>query len=347
MKNIGIWEDDATVKDNRRPKPRESHVRVVKQPRKDETGEAKPRPSKNKDKKELFYGTIQRLLNKLTYEKFEYLTNEMGLLLQTIQDSETLSETVKKVHRKALSEPQFSSMYSELCKILEEKCPTFPDENRDKPLSFKKLILNECHKAFEESPGIKPDPDSDEYEVYLRKRDRNIGNIVFMSELFKKDFFPILIIDRCIKQLIGSVETILVMPRPIDPDILSKCEFDCEKLFNLISKCGKDFEKRKKESGESIDEYIEKLKDFASNKLITSRVRFLIREVVDTRENDWVPRRTEEGPKRIDQVHEQFEMDTSTIQNIQHRVTIPTSEYENRANKIEKERIESESNGTS
>lgn len=350
MRYVGIWEDDATIKDSKRGKGIDNKVRDTSnrssnvKPKKEDKIESKPRPSKNKDEKEKFYGEIQSLLNKLTLEKFDDLSYKLACLIQTIDNPQTLVETVKRVHKKALSEPQFSSMYSDLCKILETMSPKFPDPEGKNPLSFKKLILNECHVAFEESIGVKPSDDSDLMEEYLKKRDRIIGNIVFISELFKKGFFPLKLIDRCINQIINGIEETLRLPRPIDPDKIAICESECEKLFNFISKCGKEFEQRSREHNKShiVDGYMESLKDFASNKLITPRVRFLIRDVVDMRENNWTPRRSFDGPKKLDQIHEQSDSDMSSNISGQNRVTIPTSEYESRANKLEKERHLSE-----
>lgn len=51
------------------------------------------------------------MLNKLTLEKFDALTEKLIACFKQIDSPEVLESAVKLVHKKALSEPHFSSMY--------------------------------------------------------------------------------------------------------------------------------------------------------------------------------------------------------------------------------------------
>ena len=45
----------------------------------------------------------------------------------------------------------------------------------------------------------------------------------------------------------------------------------------------------------------------AKNKDFPARVRFLLQDVIDSRKNNWKPRREKAGPKTIDQIHKEAE----------------------------------------
>ena len=54
-----------------------------------------------------------------------------------------------------------------------------------------------------------------------------------------------------------------------------------------------------------IDQYFERIAKIISGKQTSSRVRFMLRDVVELRENHWVPRRDENNPKTIAQIHKE------------------------------------------
>lgn len=40
---------------------------------------------------------------------------------------------------------------------------------------------------------------------------------------------------------------------------------------------------------------------------VSSRIRFMLQDVIDLRKNDWVPRREMDNPKTIDQINREIE----------------------------------------
>ncbi len=53
----------------------------------------------------------------------------------------------------------------------------------------------------------------------------------------------------------------------------------------------------------SLDVYFDKMKEIIAERKASSRVRFLMQDVIDLRTANWVKRREEAGPKMIDQIH--------------------------------------------
>lgn len=58
---------------------------------------------------------FNRTLNRLTLDNFESLSSNLSTSFTKIQDPELFSEAVGLIFDKALSEPNFSSMYADLC----------------------------------------------------------------------------------------------------------------------------------------------------------------------------------------------------------------------------------------
>jgi hypothetical protein len=74
------------------------------------------------------------ILNKLTGDKFGPLSQQMvDLLKSKATDVEILREIINIIFDKALAEPGFSTMYAELCRVLEKNCPTFETNKEGKP----------------------------------------------------------------------------------------------------------------------------------------------------------------------------------------------------------------------
>ena len=52
-----------------------------------------------------------------------------------------------------------------------------------------------------------------------------------------------------------------------------------------------------------LNVYFDKMREIITEKKTSSRVRFLMQDVIDLRAANWVKRREESGPKMIDQIH--------------------------------------------
>lgn len=52
-----------------------------------------------------------------------------------------------------------------------------------------------------------------------------------------------------------------------------------------------------------MDQYFLRIERLSQNKAISSRVRFMLRDVCEMRKNNWVPRRKDNAPKTIAEIH--------------------------------------------
>jgi translation initiation factor 4G len=153
---------------------------------------------------------VKSLLNKLTMEKFDKITDqilEIASQSRTETDGRTLRQIIQLTFEKATDEPNFSEMYALFCrKIMETIDPNITDPavvNKDgQPLTggqlFRKYLLNRCQEEFEKGWKVnlppKPDEDavgkeaellSEEYYVAAKAKRQGLGLVQFIGELFK------------------------------------------------------------------------------------------------------------------------------------------------------------------
>nr|XP_015216885.1 PREDICTED: eukaryotic translation initiation factor 4 gamma 1 isoform X6 [Lepisosteus oculatus] len=248
---------------------------------------------------------VRSILNKLTPQMFQQLMKQVTEL--TIDTEERLKGVIDLIFEKAISEPNFSVAYANMCRcLIALKVPT-----ADKPLvtvNFRKLLLNRCQKEFEkdkdddevfEKKQKELDAASVEERQHLREelddakdkaRRRSLGNIKFIGELFKLKMLTEPIMHDCIVKLLKNHD-----------------EESLECLCRLLSTIGKDldFEKAKPR----MDQYFNQMEKIIKERKTSSRIRFMLQDVLDLRRNNWVPRRGDQGPKTIDQIHKEAELE--------------------------------------
>ncbi|XP_060743866.1 eukaryotic translation initiation factor 4 gamma 1-like isoform X2 [Tachysurus vachellii] len=249
---------------------------------------------------------VRGVLNKLTPQMFQPLMKQITEM--TIDTEERLKGVIDLVFEKAISEPNFSVAYANMCRCLMGlKVPT-----SDKPnvmVNFRKLLLNRCQKEFEK--------DKDDDEIFEKKqkeldaateedvrqhlkeeleeskdtaRRRSLGNIKFIGELFKLKMLTENIMHDCVVKLLKNHD-----------------EESLECLCRLLSTIGKDLDFEK--ARPRMDQYFNQMGKIIKERKTSSRIRFMLQDVIDLRRNNWVPRRGDQGPKTIEQIHKDAEME--------------------------------------
>ncbi|KAK9696514.1 hypothetical protein K7432_012422 [Basidiobolus ranarum] len=262
------------------------------------------------NKKEILCRKVKGLLNKLTLEKFESISDKIiDFANQATEEKNgsTLQTIIQLVFEKATDEPNFIMVYASLCrKMMDKISPDVMDESirgkDNKPVSggalFRKYLLSRCQEEFEKgwkvdlADGASLDnPNAlltDEYYVAAKAKRRGLGLMAFIGELFKLQMLTERIMHECIKRLLSNVQT---------PE-----EEETESLCKLMSTVGKQLDR--KEAKNYMDAYFQRMKEMSVNKNLNSRIRFMILDVIDLRSNKWIPRREVAGPKTISQIHQ-------------------------------------------
>jgi len=205
-----------------------------------------------------------------------------------------LKETISLIFDKAVWEPTFCPLYAAMCVSLSKALPEFPPlEGEDKPTTFRRVLLNTCQEEFEGAANARSSLDSivDSQERELAERKvklRTLGNIRLIGELFKAKMIAERILHSCIGELLGKPKT--------DPP-----EENIEALVNLLATVGKELDASGK-SADLMDAYFVRLQQLSASKRLASRLRFLCRDMLDLRKNNWVPRREKLQAKKLDEV---------------------------------------------
>lgn len=261
---------------------------------------------------------FRSVLNKLTPENFEKLVQQVKSFV--IDTDERLDGCIKLVFEKAISEPNFSEAYAKMCKEIGTIAVVASSEKR--ALSFKSRLLAQCQAEFElrrndqtcairdsrikleanknlakqQFEELKAQLEEDEQKV----RRRAVGTVRFIGELYKHGQLTSSIMHSCIKLL-------------IDNDSRAYDEETLECLCKLLTTIGCKMEK---ENEQDLRPYFDKMGEIVRNKdkfRISSRIRFMIQDVIDLRRNVWQPRRQDLNPKTMNQIQKEAETEQLQI----------------------------------
>ncbi|CAG7820950.1 unnamed protein product [Allacma fusca] len=235
---------------------------------------------------------VRAILNKLTPQTFDKLSDEV---INIGLDSPVLLKGfILLIFEKALQEPKYVCMYAQLCKKLNKKVPNFDPPNPEYTTTFRRLLLSKCQDEYENRARASAAFDhrterltpEEEEEKQISKL-KMLGNIKFIGELGKLEMLTHSILHKCCEELVKK----------------TKAE-DLECLCQIMSTCGHLLDNDKGKY--LMDQYFARMKELSINDKLPSRIRFMLQDVLELRENHWLPRQStsrKESPKSIDEIH--------------------------------------------
>ncbi|CAI9740600.1 eukaryotic translation initiation factor 4 gamma 1 isoform X2 [Octopus vulgaris] len=246
---------------------------------------------------------VRSILNKLTPQNFETLVDQMELILIDTEDK--LGAVTDLVFEKAVLEPNYSSAYAKFCTFLMMlKVPS--KNNPEKNVDFHSLLLTKCRQQFEKDNESEQNildlkekieaANEEEKKVLLEDLDtvmfisrrKSVGNIRFIGELFKMNMVKLDIMHGCLERLSSSTD-----------------EEKLECMCKLLSTVGKVIECKAK--NEEMNRYFKDIRAIVGARETSSRIRFMLLDLIDLRKNKWVPRHAEKGPKTLKELHQDIE----------------------------------------
>ncbi|KAH8109046.1 armadillo-type protein [Phellopilus nigrolimitatus] len=240
---------------------------------------------------------VRSLLNKLTMEKFESISNQ---IIQWANKSESEKDwrTLIQVIRLAT----WSEMYARLCrKMMEQISPDVQDDgirnSEGKPITggllFRKYLLNRCQEDFErgwkqkestaaaaaekanEDQALKVESEkeenkesgetpqfSEEYYSAQKAKRQGLGLVKFIGELFKLQMLTERIMHECIKKLLSNDN---------NPE-----EEEIEGLCKLLSTVGQSLD-----AHGCTDVYLSRTKELANSSNVSSRMQFMLLDTIE------------------------------------------------------------------
>ncbi|CAE6539638.1 unnamed protein product [Rhizoctonia solani] len=280
------------------------------------------RKSQRVEVRQLVDRKVKALLNKLTMEKFDLISDQIiqwANKSEREKDGSTLMQVIKLVFEKAKDEATFSEMYARLCrKMMERVSPNVQDEtmknSEGQPITggmlFRKYLLNRCQEDFERgwsakeaalaAAALRSGEDKgagaafgdsgkavflfDEYYAAATAKRQGLGLVQFIGELFKLQMLTERIMHECIKKLLSNV---------VDPE-----EEEIESLCKLLTTVGQSLDNPKARN--HMDIYFERMQDMAKSSNINSRMQFMLLDVIELRARHWQPRVSHSPPTHQD-----------------------------------------------
>uniref|UniRef100_A0A3Q2P1I2 Eukaryotic translation initiation factor 4 gamma 2 n=1 Tax=Fundulus heteroclitus TaxID=8078 RepID=A0A3Q2P1I2_FUNHE len=242
--------------------------------------------SSEKGEHDAIFRKVRGILNKLTPEKFDKLCLE--LLNVGLDSKVVLKGVVLLIVDKALEEPKYSQLYAQLCLRLAEDAPNFEGPSAESPGNHKLntrrssvlLQRSRCWVTSNSSGNLansisSTNPFSTSASKQRLFKESNVGALFF----------------KCFK--------LLEKKKRVQ---LKDMGEDLECLCQIMKTVGPKIDHVKARS--LIDQYFTRMRSLMNNKELPSRIRFLLQNMVELRDNHWVPRKAyvDNGPKTINQV---------------------------------------------
>ncbi|KAH9499433.1 Eukaryotic translation initiation factor 4 gamma [Bulinus truncatus] len=276
------------------------------------------------EKRKTLESDVLFIMNRLTPTNFDRLAQEMRNL--NIQTYEDLTDLVKIFFDKVTMETKFVEAYAQLCKFMSSIKVPPPPGMKENQSTFRVVMLTKCQQEFEadksiifEDPEEKKKkiesemPEGNErnekiestlYQMKL-KRLKFYGNIRFIGELFKLGMLTENIMHDCIYRLLKARD---------DDSLVSLCQ--------LLTTVGHVLDTEKAKT--RMDQYFNQMAKIAEER--KSRIKFTLKDAIDLRSNNWVPRKEQTGPKKIDEVHKDYQQEQYTKQLLQSQPPPPRAD---------------------
>ncbi|XP_035912591.1 eukaryotic translation initiation factor 4 gamma 2 [Anopheles stephensi] len=189
-------------------------------------------------------------------------------------------------------------MYAQLCKRIQKELET--DIDKSKSSTFLQILLNVCRDKFENRVKYSEQfinsesPLTDDLEEKKNvAKQKILGNVKFIGELYKLGMLG----EPHLYEMLRSLFT-----NKSNSSTEKNCE-DMECLAQLIRTCGKNLDT---ELGKQLmDQYFERIERYSqSQSMFPPRIRFLLRDLIELRNNNWTPRKVAlvEGPTPIQEL---------------------------------------------
>lgn len=260
------------------------------------------------------YKKVRSILNKLTPQKFDTLLHQFEAL--PIDNNERMHGVIDLLFEKAISEPMYSALYAQVCKVMINKQVVDGAEN-GQPVAFRRQLISRCQHEFEKSgqadrkrderlteierctdPERKQTLQLEFEEMGRQLRMKSVGNMKFIGELFKIHILTSNLMCRCIIHLLKWRD-----------------EVSLEYLCVLLTTIGKHIERKC-----DLSEYFEEMKVLSMQRgQIPFHVRFMLQEVIELRDNKWVSKRDDSVPKAIDQIEHESMIEVLMLSGVQVR----------------------------
>ncbi|RGB26845.1 armadillo-type protein [Rhizophagus diaphanus] len=252
---------------------------------------------------------VKMLLNKLTLKNLDSISSQIidyANKSKDERDGRMLREVTRLIFESSFDDTRYCAIYAQLCRIVMERVdPEIIDENvkntegkcAQGATLFRKYLFNRCQEEFEKGWKVNvpvPSNDKGEFDLYYaaaKAKRQWLSLVIFLCELFKLNMLTERIMHECIKKLL------IFQGSPEEEEMECLC-----KLMNIIGErldhvkpnpheqmklTQLDHAKAKK----YMESYFDRMEEISKLPNLSSRIKFMIMDVIDLRNNAWKPRR--------------------------------------------------------
>jgi len=254
---------------------------------------------------EQFVREMRLTLNKLTVERFDSLSDHIiGLISKSTRPHHGIPVMMQMVFQKATTQHHFIDMYVNLCVKVNHYLTANTDTvEQEAKSNFKRILLNQCQNSFEqylEPPeGFDGLAGDELYEAQVKYKTRMLGNIKLVGELIRHGMLA--------PKIALSVAAELLRDDPIVRDER------LETLAVFLESVGSSLDIPTWPHFQEFDSIFNNVSGLVVHKAISSRIRCLLRDVLDLRRNHWRSHKVRafdsDAPATIAQVHHKASQD--------------------------------------
>eukprot|EP00105_Crassostrea_gigas_P039441 XP_019923589.1 PREDICTED: eukaryotic translation initiation factor 4 gamma 3 isoform X3 [Crassostrea gigas] len=256
---------------------------------------------------EEFYKKIRSTLNKLAPKKFQTLVKQVSEM--EINTEERLQGVADLIFERAISEPCFCVAYASMCRYL-AMIKVASTSKQGEYVNFRAILLTRCQKEFDKdsvkemeemrkviAETQKREELCEELKmVEVKARNRSIGNIRSYEISLNLLFYPIFYISKCFMskvflRFIGELFDLKMLTEKIMHDCLfnllkTKDEERLKSVCELFLRFGKTLDTERAKP--RMDQYFNQMDKIIQEKKTSSRVRFMLQDVIDLRKCKWI-----------------------------------------------------------
>ncbi|KRY30162.1 Eukaryotic translation initiation factor 4 gamma 1 [Trichinella spiralis] len=235
------------------------------------------------------------VLNKLTPKNFDSMHAEFKKLAEDMNTEDRMEKLIELVFEKAISESNFCEIYSRLFHAL--RCESKSSTKTESP--FIKHLLKRCHviccfvficmQCVERSEIL-----SELEELEAQSKRRRLGVIRLIGELYKVTLLKMTVLQNdVVKGLTSEIN-----------------EENLECLCSLLTIVGAKLESEVQSDPNArqwLNGIFKNLKSYVENTGRPARIRFMIMDLLDLRENKYVPRHQVQKPKNLSEIEREME----------------------------------------
>lgn len=259
---------------------------------------------------------IKSLLNKLTLEMFNEITDEMLDITKQSKwetDAGTIKQTISLTFQKACDEPYWSEMYAKWCaKMTTNILPEITDESSTLKdgthpsggALARRVLLTTCQVEYEkgwsdklptnpDGSPLEPEMMSDEYYAMAAAKRRGLGLVKFIGHLYNLNMLNDQVIYVCLKDQCSNVT---------DPS-----EDSLENLAQLIKTVGPKLDANDR-TKTMLKIVFDNITTILSNVKLSSRIKFMLMDLQDLRKARWQSGKQEAQPTTIEAIHRDAEI---------------------------------------